>query len=116
MNAAEPAGTATPSLGRELMFATRYYLGGWRGLPCSPPSSGGLVSSWSWLVPPASPRSSSPWRRASPCAGWACACDGPAQPRHPEERIGGGKLPTSAAPGEVSGILKRPTTDRGPGA
>ena len=52
MNATEPAGTATTSLGRELLFATRYYLGGRRGLLLLAAVAvvGGLVSSWSWLV------------------------------------------------------------------
>ena len=52
MNATEPAGTATPSLGRELLLAARYYLGGRRGLLILGAVAVvvGLVSSWGWLV------------------------------------------------------------------
>jgi len=51
MNAIEPAGTAAPSLGRDLVVA-RYYLGGRRGLLVlgAVAVGGGLVSSWGWLV------------------------------------------------------------------
>ncbi|MGE3289805.1 MAG: hypothetical protein AB7I59_02550 [Geminicoccaceae bacterium] len=52
MNAIDPAGTAAPSLGRDLVAAARYYLGGRGGLLVlgAVAVAGGLVSSWGWLV------------------------------------------------------------------
>ena len=52
MNAIDPAGTAAPSLGRDLVAAARYYLGGRRGLLILGGVAvvSGLVSSWGWLV------------------------------------------------------------------
>jgi hypothetical protein len=52
MNATQPSRTATPSLGRDLLAAARYHLGGRRGLLLlgAVAVAGGLASSWGWLV------------------------------------------------------------------
>lgn len=52
MNAIQPSRTATPSLGRDLLAAARYHLGGRRGLLIlgAVAVAGGLASSWGWLV------------------------------------------------------------------
>ena len=50
MNTVEP--TTSQSLGRDLLFAARYYLGGRRGLLLlgAIAAVAGVASSWSWLV------------------------------------------------------------------
>jgi hypothetical protein len=52
MTTPRPAETADTSLTRDLLYATRYYLGGRRGLLIAAALAlvGGIALNWSWLV------------------------------------------------------------------
>ena len=120
MNATQPAETAAPSLGRDLVAAARYYLGGRRGLLLLATVAvvGGLVSSWSWLAAAGiAPLLLSVAPCVAMCAlglcmhratGSSCA----AQKSAPGDE----KSPTAGITAELPSIENRSTIDREPAA
>ena len=116
MNTVEP--TTSQSLGRDLLFAARYYLGGRRGLLLlgAIAAVAGVASSWSWLVAAGiAPLLLSVAPCVAMCAlglcmhratGNSCA----AQKGAPDSD----RLPASGPPAEVSSTGGRSTIDQGP--